>query len=265
VIRRGAAIAGWIAVILCTVGLHPALREGAPLSGLGRQIAEDAAQGRDWLGTLGLPGGHAPQAFWALNLSLLYIAGWGLFRLCPPRAPAGEASPSLLVATLVGQAAATFATSPTLFYFLSAGVAALALFGSRDPAAQAGRPWAATFVGLAVVLIAAPLDAGLAYLTGAAMLPEAWFPLAVEFETRWPVGIALAVVLAAACGAVGRSSGWLALAPACVLIFGPSNPAKGLATAAVVALLARSGAPPVWRAAFVASTIGLFVALTVLL
>lgn len=263
--KKALLIASWVAVVLCALGLHPALRDGAPLAGLGRQIAEDASQGGDWLGSLGLPGGNAPLAFWALNLSLLYIAGWGLIRLCPERAPAGEISAPLLIATLVGQAAATFASSPTVFYFLSCGIAALSLLKREpNPVTPGGRPWLACLVGLVVVLLASPLDSGLASLTGAPLLPEAWFPLAVEFETRWPVAVALSVVVVSACGAVSKSTNWLGLAPACILVFGPSNPAKGLATAAVVALLVRSGAPPLWRGAFLATVVAAFVVISVM-
>jgi uncharacterized membrane protein YhdT len=258
-VKKALLIASWFVVLLCALGLHPALRDGAPLAALGREIAGDAARGLD------LAGGYGPLAFWALNLSLLYIAGWSLFRLCPARTPAGGIPAALLIAALAGQVAATFASTPTLFYFLSCGIAALSIFAKRDPTPPSGRPWGACLVGFLVVLLASPLDAGLAALTGAPLLPEAWFPLAVEFETLWPIGVALSVVVAAACWAVGQGRNWLGVAPACILVFGPSNPAKGLAAAAVVALLARSGASPLWRSAFLATVVASFVAIAVLL
>ncbi|HKS17083.1 MAG TPA: hypothetical protein VJU16_07205, partial [Planctomycetota bacterium] len=223
----GVAVA-WVAVAFAAVGLHPALRDGAPLAGLGRQIREDAAQGGVLLATLGMSGSDVTLAWWALDLSLLYIAGWAFLRLCPR----GEGAPSgvpvaLLVAALAGQAAASFASNAKVFYFLAAGIAALSLvFCKREVAPvlpHKGRLVAASLVGLLVILLASPLDS----LIGASMLPEAWWPIAVEFESKggWPAGLALSVVVAAACGALGFArAGWVGLAPAVVLVLGPSNP-----------------------------------------
>src|SRR6185503_11876183 len=107
----------WLVVILCALGFHPALREGAPLAGLGRHIAEDAAQARGEFESLG------PLAFWALDLSLLYVAGWGLVLLCPRRVDTPLGVPAtLLISVVVGQAAACLAGSPVGFYFLAAGI-----------------------------------------------------------------------------------------------------------------------------------------------
>lgn len=275
--RRAVAVAAWIAVALTVLGWHPALRPGAPLSDLARQIAEDGARGRSWVGALGFYDAGVPFAFWALNLSLLYLAAWTLHRLCPrpTESPRGDAWP-LLVAALVGQVAATPCAArwgdATAFYFGACGVAALAivpLWRSRGPVSEAGarrgRFAAASLAGLLLVLLASPLDAALVSLTGAGMLPEAWFPLSVEFGSagRWPVAAALSLVVAAACGAMGMArAGWLGLAPACVLVLGPSNPAKGLAAAAVVAALGRAGAGWPWRAGFLAASVAFFVILS---
>src|SRR5262245_5545845 len=184
--RIAVAALAWGAVAAAAAGWHPALREGAPLAGLGRQIAEDTAQGGALLGKLGLAGNHVPVAFWLLDLSLLYIAGWGLFALCPPRGgPARGVSLPILVAALAGQAAACFARTPTAVHFIAAGVAALAFRPGPAPEnpAPGGRLVMASLVGLVFVLLAWPLDGGLASLTGAGFLPEAWFPLYVEFDT----------------------------------------------------------------------------------
>jgi len=268
--KRGLCAAAWIAVALVAIGLHPALRDGAPLAGLGREIAADAARGGVLLGSLGMPGSSVPLAFWLLDLSLLYIAAWGFLRLCPRgnEGPPGISLP-LLVAALVGQVLAVFASSATVFYLLSAGVAALSLFPlwlHRAPASAspppAGRLVIASLVGLVVVLLASPLDAGLASLTGARLLPEAWFPIAVECRSQggWLIGVLLSVVVAGACGALGFARvGWVCLAPVCVLMLGPSNPAKCLATAAVVAILGHSGAGSLWRASFLITMTGLLV------
>ena len=268
--RRVLAAAGWGAVIAVALGWHPALREGAPLAGVGREIASDAARGGVLLGSWGLAGSRVPLAFWALDLSLLYIAAWGFLKLCPRRdddSP-GTALP-LLIASLAGQVAATFASDATGFYFLSAGAAVLSLaflWRDRAPAPssppRAGRLVIASLVGVIVVLLASPLDAGFASLTDAPLLPEAWFPIVVEFRStgRIPVAVALSLVVAGACGALGRARArWWELAPASVLILGPSNLAKGLAAAAVVSLLARSGAGPLWRVGFLVTLTALFV------
>lgn len=262
-------VAAWVAVAVAVLGSHPALRDGAPLAGLAQQIAADAAEGRNVLSMVGLPGQGAPVAFWALVCSLLYIAGWGLFRLCPdnPFSPNTEIPVPLLVAAILGQVAATFAADVTVFYFLSAGVAALSLvllWKRRAPALES-RPGPARLIlasalGILIVLLAAPLDTALASLTGAPLLPEAWFPIMVEFGSRPAAAVALSIVVAAACLALGLTrAGWLGLAPACALVFGPSNPAKGLAAAAVIALLGRSGAGISWRAGFLAALTALFV------
>lgn len=263
--KLAAPLAVWVVVALCALGLHPALREGAPLAGLGRHIAEDAAEATLWVESVGLVGSHTTFAFWALDLSLLYVAGWGLVLLCPRRVETPQSVPvPLLIAAIVGQIAATFAKDATVFYFLSAGAAAVSLVFLRrsEPAPRPSvkRLILASAVGILVVLFASPLDTGLATLTGKPMLPEAWFPIAVEFGSRPVVAIALSGVVALACGALGFTrSGWLALAPACALAFGPSNPAKGLAAAMVVVLLARVGAGPFWRAGFLVVMTGLFV------
>ena len=253
---RVALIVSWVAVVLAAIGFHPAVRTGAPLAGVAHQIKEDAAQGGVLLATLGLSGSDVTLAWWALNLSLLYIAGWVCLRLCPRVEGAPSGIPvALLVATLVGQVAATFAANAKIFYFLAAGVAALSLiFHKRETQPvppRAGRLVLASLIGLVVILLASPLDS----LIGAPMLPEAWWPIAVEFESKggWPAGVALSAVVAAACGALGFARpGWVGLAPACVLVLGPSNPAKGLAAAAVVAFLGRAGAGPLWRAGVLA-------------
>lgn len=258
---RAVAAAAWAAVIAVAAGFHPALREGAPLAGLGRQIAEDAAQGGAFLARLGLEGSSAPLAFWLLELSLIYIAGWALFALCPRRVDRDRSvSPFLLAAALAGQAAACLARTPTAFTLISTGVVAFAWRPAPPVSGPKGRLVAASAVGLLLVVLASPLDAGLGTLTGAGFLPEAWFPLYVEFDSGgWMAGAAVAVVIAAACAALGFArAGWIGLAPACVLVLGPSNPAKGLAAAAAVSLLARAGAPPLWRAAFLAATVALF-------
>ena len=258
-------IAAWLVVILCALGFHPALREGAPLAGLGRHIAEDASQSTQAVESLGLVGSHTTFAFWALDLSLLYVAGWGLVLLCPRRVETPASIPvPLLIAAVVGQIAATFARDATVFYFLSSGAVTASLVFIRrsepTPRPSVMRLILASALGLLVVLLASPLDTGLATLTGAPMLPEAWFPLAVEFGSRPAVGVALSVVVALSCGALGFTrSGWIALAPACALSFGPSNPAKGLAAALVVVLLGRIGAGPSWRAGFLVVLTGLFV------
>ena len=260
---RAAAAAAWAAVIAIAAGLHPALREGAPLAGLGRQIAEDAAQGGAVLSRLGLQGSGASLAFWLLDLSLLYLAGWALFALCPRRVDRDRTVPIfLLAAAIAGQAAACLARSPTAFCLITAGTAALAWRPAVLPpvATEWRRGVAASAVGLLLVLFASPLDGGLGSLTGAGMLPDAWFPLYVEFDSGgWMAGAALVIAIGAACAALGFArTGWIGLAPACVLVLGPSSPAKGLAAATVVSLLARAGAPPLWRAAFLASTVALF-------
>ena len=263
-----AVAAAWIAVALVAAGLHPALRDGAPLAGLGGQIAADAAQGRAQLATLFMPGGGWSLAFWALALSLLYIVGFALFRLCPRRVETSGVPVPLLVAALLGQVAACFAGNATVFYFLTCGVAAVSLVFVRRSPPPESRPSPirlslAMGVGLLFVVVASLFDVGLAQLAGARLLPEAWFPLAVEFGSRPMVGVILAVVVAAACLALSFArSGWLGLAPACVLVLGPSSPAKGLAAAAVVSLLGRSGVGPLWRAGFLALLTALFVIAT---
>jgi len=266
-----AVVLAWVVVALCALGFHPALREGQPLAGLGRHISEDAAQATLGVESLGLVGSHATFAFWALDLSLLYVAGWGLVLLCPRRVETPSAIPvPLLIAAVVGQIAATFlAGGPVGFYFLAAGIPALALVvpylepePTHEPRPRMGRLITASMVGMVVVLLASPIDSGLASLTGAGLLPEAWFPIAVEFASgrSLPIAIALALVVAAACGALGFTrSSWPGLAPACALALGPSNPAKGLAAAMVVVLLSRLGAGPFWRAGFLVVMTALFV------
>jgi len=44
-----------------------------------------------------------------------------------------------------------------------------------------------------------------------------------------------------------------------VLVLGPSNPAKGIAAAAVLVILSRFGASPSWRAGFLVAMTALFV------
>jgi hypothetical protein len=237
---------------------------------LGREIASDAARGGALLKSYEWAASGVPLAFWLLDLSLLYIAAWGLLRLCPRRS---EEPPTislpLLVAALAGQIVATFASTATVFYFLSAGAAALALIPlwlHRSPVTvpppPVGRLVIASLAGLVVVLLASPLDVGLASLTGARLLPEAWFPIAVEFASQGGllIGVLISVVVALACGALGFARvSWVALAPACILVMGPSNPAKGLAATAVVAFLGRFGAGPIWRAGFLIAMTALFV------
>jgi hypothetical protein len=249
-------LAAWAVVVLCALGWHPALRDGAPLGELGRHIAEDAGQGRSHLDTLFMPGGGPSFAFWALNLSLFYVAGWGLFMLTRrgPNPPT-EIPNRLLIAVIAGQAAACFASNATIFYFLTCGIAALGF--QRSPPAESRlspiRLSLAFGLGLLCVALASLFDTALPV---AKFLPEAWFPLVVE---RPGVAIALSLVVAAACAALGFvRSGWLGLAPACVLVLGPSNPAKGLAAAAVVVLLGRAGAGPLVRSAFLAAVVALF-------
>lgn len=266
---RVVVVVAWIAVVLSALGLHPALRSGSPLGALGREIANDAARGGallksfEWTGS----GSGVPLAFWLLDLSLLYVAGWGFLRLCPPRvaSPTGNPVP-LLMFVLAGQVAASFARDATVFYFLSAGIASLSLIWTpRERAAvpesrpSTPRLLVASLLGLLVVVLASPLDSALASLTGAKLLPEAWWPLAVEFGSRTMVAIALSVVLAAACVAVSLArSAWIGLAPACVLVLGSSNPAKGLAVAAVVVLLGQSGSGSFWSAGLLATLTALY-------
>src|SRR5262245_32970345 len=262
-VKLGAVLLAWIVVALAAFGLHPALREASPLAGLGRQIAEDAAQGGVFLKAIWLPGANVSFAFWALVLALAYLVGWGIFLLCPrrPEAAPAEVSLPLLALAILGQIAAFFAKDATGFFFILCGAATLSI---RRLQPQAGlRPAKAIpalGLGIALVLLASVLDAGLARLTGAPLLPEAWFPLAVEFSTRPLTGAALALVVAASCVALTRVRiPWFALAPACVLVLGPSNPAKGIAGALVIALLARSGAGPFWRAGFLLASTALMV------
>ncbi len=287
-VARALAAAAWAGLAAGLAFGHPVLARPGALADLGRGLAEDAARARTLAGRLALVDRGAVPALVALELALLYVAGWLLLRL--PRSPDGTGGPDGRGALALGAAAVAHGAGVVsavrgggdlAFFLVTDGTAAVLLSvavarsGAGPPAPAPARPRPARLAagvagGLLLVLLAAPLDAALATLAATPIFPEPWLPVAIRLGSGVgvPAGLLLAAAVAAAAfglerlaGGAGRRAGALVLAPAYALVLGPSNPVKALALALGTGRLAAAGVGWRSRALFALATVALFVGL----